>query len=328
MSLIKVKNGLLEAENFFLVSSFSDFAGSSKIVRDIKNKTVSLVSNNKTERVFNYSKFVIEIKKENWNFINNNEYCACYVGNDDVVYGIKDDIDGEHNYWKLIVSDNYIQAYCSDDRVNWKNLNGCEVENNITKQGFIKESSNDFILDDYSVYSSPFITIENFPENCIAVLKDEDGNELKRRLFDSDMKAQIFLDYCLKGKIVILDEDGSEIGETDLLDLKYGDIYLNSNYDLEVTYKGIVVVNEAYLDSLCEMVTIKNIGIDSYADLLLGTQDNSGNSVQLSLDGESFYNTINIADISPSQEVDVYVKVIRNSPSVGFTVGNFQLTIV
>lgn len=328
MSLIKVKNGLLEAENFFLVSSFSDFAGLSKIVRDIKNKTINLVSNNKIEREFNYSEFVIEVKKGNWNVISNNEYCACYVGNDDIVYGIKDDIDGQHNYWKLIVSDNYIQVYCSDDRINWKNLNGCEMENNITKQGFIKESFNDFVLDDYFVYSSPFITIENFPENYIVVLKDENGNELKRRLFDSDMKAQIFLDYCLQGKITILDETGSNILETDLLDLKYGDVYLNSNYDLEVIYKGTVVVNKAYLDSLCEMVTIKNIGIDSYSDLLLGTQDNSANTVQLSLDGESFYNTINIANISPSQEIDVYVKVIRNSSSVGFTVGNFQLTIV
>ncbi len=42
MKLIKVKDGLLEVENFFLTSSFSDFAGSANVSRDIgtgKRKT-------------------------------------------------------------------------------------------------------------------------------------------------------------------------------------------------------------------------------------------------------------------------------------------------
>ncbi len=83
MKLIQVKNGLLEAENFFLASSFADFAGESNITRDIKTGKLKLISNNKIERKFDYKEFVLEVEKENFSDMKDMDYSMLYLGNSD-----------------------------------------------------------------------------------------------------------------------------------------------------------------------------------------------------------------------------------------------------
>lgn len=326
MKLIKVKDGLLEAENFFLVSPFSDFAGSNNVTRDISTGKLQLISDNKIEREIPYTSFVIEMKKENWGTLGGNDYCSCYIGNNDCIYGVRDDTSGQNIYWKLTYVDGYVQAYASNDKINWTNLGGTNIPEGVINQGFIKNSSNNFVLDDYRVYDNPYITIQNFPEGTIAILQGENGNELKRRVFDSNMQVQIYLDSLMSGKLVFLDTNNNVLYSSDIIDFKYGDIYVFSSYELEIIYKGIVVLEETMLDSLCESISIKNIDIKSYSNLIIGTQDNSGNTVTLSLDGINFYNTLPISNIDPSQQIDIYVQITRNN-NHGFQVGNFQLTV-
>lgn len=92
MKFIKVSSGLLEVDNFFLVFFFFDFVGSVKIFRDILIGIFKLIFNDKIERVFSYSNFVIEVKKENYLILSFIDYYRIYVGNDDDIYGIYDDI--------------------------------------------------------------------------------------------------------------------------------------------------------------------------------------------------------------------------------------------
>ena len=118
MKLIKVKNGLMEAENYFLASSFSDFAGSANIIRDIATSRLKLISNNKIERKFEYKEFVIELEKENFKTMAIDDYSMIYIGNKEYSFGIKDiEIDAQNKFWKILKQDNYIQAYSSKDEV-------------------------------------------------------------------------------------------------------------------------------------------------------------------------------------------------------------------
>lgn len=327
MKLIKVKNGLLEAENFFLVSSFSDFAGSTNITRNINSGNLQLITNNQIERKFTYGAFVIELKKQNWDVVSGKDYCACYVGNDECIYGIRDDISGINKYWKITCSDNYIQVFASNDKINWRNLGGTNINGTITKQGFIKDSNNPFVLEDYKVYENPFITIQNFPEGTIAILQDKDGNELKRRVFDSDMQVQIFLDSCMSGKLVFTDASDNIIYSSDIIDFIYGDLFVFNSYELEIIYKGIVVLEETEIDSLLEKISIKNVGTKNYTNLTIGTQDNSNNTIKLSFDGINYYDKLTVLNIDPLEQIDIYVEIIRNPDNHGFQVGNFQLNI-
>lgn len=52
MKLLKIEDGKREVDNFYLFSDFAEYAGNSNVTRDIENKTVSLISNNKIERAF------------------------------------------------------------------------------------------------------------------------------------------------------------------------------------------------------------------------------------------------------------------------------------
>lgn len=328
MKLIKVSSGLLEADNFFLASPFPDFAGSAKISRDISTGTLKLTSNDKIERAFSYSNFVIEVKKENHPILSSTDYYRIYVGNDDDIYGIHDDITEESQYWKLISIDNYIQAYCSKDGINWGNLGGSEIKGPLTKQGFIKNSDNTFTLDNYQIYSSPFVTLQNFNEGVTCELYDLDNKLIKTRTFDSNMECKIFLDSNkLKGYFVFKDSDNI-IFTSETMILEYGDVWINSPYNLEILYLGSLVTNEdpALLKNLEEMISIKNVDNQSYNNLTLGTTTSGDNLIQLSLDGNTYSDTLTI-DLLPNEEKFFYVKITKSAVSPYFRVRNFQLIV-
>ena len=83
----------------------------------------------------------------------------------------------------------------------------------------------------------------------------------------------------MQGKLVFLDvNDNSNIlYASEVLSLRYGDVYILSPYELEIIYKGIVINNEtALLDGLSEKVTIENVdsGSQTYTNLYINTKDN------------------------------------------------------
>lgn len=328
MKLLKVKNGLIEAENFFLASNFGDFAGSANVSRDIGTGKLKLTSNDKIERQFNFNEFVIEIKKETLSFIDVDNYCMCYVGNDDFMYGIRDDAAGEHSYWKLIAADGYIQAYCGNDGVNWDNIGGSSMSS-IAKQGFQKNSDGDFIFDEYKLYNNPYLTIQNFPENTLCDMYDSDNNLLKSRVFDVDMECKIFLDSNnLNGHLIFKDPQGSILFTTDNLTFSYGDVWVISPYNFEILYLGDVVtnINPALLQDLSETMIIKNVGDAVYTGITIGTETNSNDLIQLSTDGITFTSTLTL-NFELNEEKQIYVQIIKNADNHNFKVRDFQIII-
>lgn len=329
MKLIKVKNGLLEAENFFLASPFNDFAGNSKVSRDLLTNKLNILSNDKIERKFNFNEFVLEIKKNSGLVTSITDSYSCYVGNDLGIYGVVDDISSQHDYWKLIMSDGYIQVYASDNSLVWTNLGGASISGDITKQGFNKEGINDFILEDYKLYSSPYITIQNFIQNTKCELYDSNHNLLKTRLFDSNMECKIYLDNNnFETYLVFKDIDDSVIYTTDNLNLNYGDVWIISPYNFEVIYLGSIVTefNPAILQDLNEMVVIKNVGDKDYTNIVISTKTSGNDLIQLSMDGINYSNTITL-DIAQNEEKQIYVNITKNADNHNFKVRNFQLVI-
>lgn len=329
MKLIKVKDGLLEVENFFLTSSFSDFAGEANVTRDISTGKVKLLSNNKIERNFNYAEFVLEMEKENFNSMDQDDYAALYFDNEKYAFGIKDKKqDEQHKFWKILKQDNYIQAYISDDGINYTNIGGMNFAEEILHQGFEKYSSEDFILDNYKVYANPYVTIENLPENTVCELYDENDDLLKTRAFDSNMECKVFLDSNIKGYFVFKDTDGNEIYRSELIDLKYGDVYVFSKYELEIIYNGLAVTNTSpgILKDLNESITIKNVDTVGYTGLNIGIETVSSDLIQLSLDGVVYSDTVTL-DLAQEQSKDIFVKITKNADNHNFSVRDFQLVI-
>lgn len=329
MKLVKVKNGLLEVENFFLTSSFSDFAGSANISRDISTGKVKLISNNKIERVFNYSEFVIEAEKENFNVMGTDDYSMIYMGNDKYNFGIKDiKQTGQHKFWKILKQDNYIQAYVSDDGINYTNIGGMNFIYTITKQGFEKRSNEDFMLDDYKVYATPYVTVENFPESTVCELYDVNNNLLKSRTFDSSLECKVFLDGNMQGYFVFKDSGGKQLYKSDTLNLQYGDVYIYSKYKLEVIYKTVEVtdLNPAVLDDLEETISIKNVDTVDYTGLTVGTQTSNNDTIQLSLDGTTYLDNISL-DLAQGQSKNIFVKITKSTDNHNFSARDFQLVI-
>ncbi|NMM62371.1 hypothetical protein HBE96_06645 [Clostridium sp. P21] len=329
MKLIKVKDGLLEVENFFLTSSFSDFAGESSVTRDISTGKLKLISNNKIERKFKYDEFVMELEKENFNSIDEDDYSIIYLGNDHYTFGIKDKKqDEQHKFWKIIKQDNYIQAYISDDGINYTNIGGMNFTDIITKQGFEKYNKDEFILDNYKIYSNPYVTIQNFPENVVCELYDLNNNLLKSRTFDDDLECKVFLDGNIQGYFIFKDSNGNQIYRSDLLNLIYGDVYVFSQYELEIIYNGSVVTSTipTTLKDLQESITIKNVDSIDYKELKLGIETISDDLIQLSLDGVTYLNTISL-DLLQGQSKDVFIKITKNPNNYNFCVRDFQLVI-
>ncbi|CAB1242764.1 conserved hypothetical protein [Clostridiaceae bacterium BL-3] len=329
MKLIKVKDGLLEVENFFLTSSFSDFAGEANVTRDISTGKVKLLSNNKIERNFDFSEFVLEVEKESFDSMNQDDYAALYFDNEKYAFGIKDKKQEEqHKLWKILKQDNYVQAYVSDDGINYTNIGGMNFAEEILHQGFEKYSNEDFILDNYKVYANPYVTVQNFPENTVCELYDSDNNLLKTRVFDNNMECKVFLDSNIKGYFVFKDSDGNELYRSGLVDLKYGDVYVFSKYELEIIYNGLVVTNTSpgILKDLNESITIKNVDTVGYTGLNIGIETASNDLIQLSLDGETYSDTITL-DLTQGQSKDIFVKITKNADNHNFSVRDFQLVI-
>lgn len=331
MELLKVKHGLLEVENFFLTSSFSDFAGSSNVSRDISTGKLQLISSHtKIERKFAFTDFVIEVVKENFNKMVTGDYVTMYLGNNEVNFGIKDTNQSTQNkYWKILRENDYIQAYVSIDGVNYLNIGGMRYADPLTRQGFQKSNADPLILDSYKVYSCPYLTVQNFPEDTICELYDFTDTLLKTRVFDASMECKIYLDYNnLNGYLVFKDPSGSILFTTNNFTFGYGDVWVISPYNFEIEYLGSVVTNvtPALLQDLDEVITIKNVGHNAYNGINIGTETAGNDLIELSLDGLTYSSRLTL-DFAIDEIKQIYVKVTKNAANKNFSVRNFQLVI-
>ncbi|WP_252222387.1 MULTISPECIES: hypothetical protein [unclassified Clostridium] len=331
MELLKVKNGLLEAENYFMASPFGDFAGSADVNRNISTGKLQLISDNlKIERKFEFADFVIELEKEDFSNMITGDYVTMYLGNDNCNFGIKDkDPLNQNKYWKILRQDDYIQAYSSPDGLNYTNIGGMNFAEPLKKQGFQKLNRNPFIFNNYRVYGGPYVTIQNFPENTVCELYDSTDKLIKTRLFDDTMECKIFLDSNhLNGYLVFKDTLGSILFTSNTITFGYGEVWVFSPYNFEINYLGNIVTNmsPAILQDLDEVISIKNIGTESYKEIIIGTQTSGNDLIELSLDGLTYSSTLTL-DFVLSEEKQIYVKITKNAANTNFSVRDFQLVI-
>lgn len=329
MSLIKVSSGLLEVENFYLISPFQDFLGLGTTHRD--NTNFYIDDNVKIERNLNYSEFVIEIKKQNFTNLTKKDSFIFYVAKDVDMYGIEDEIKaGQSQYHKIIYNDKYLQCYISNDRKNWTNVGGLQLDS-INKQGFKKDSEQSFILNEYKVYTNPYVTIQNLDQNSKVEFYDINNNLIKTRLFDENKICQIYLDYCMTGYFKIYDINNNLINTSQNLNLEYGDIYYYSLYEieLELIYNSVVLnENPTYLQEKYDVVNLKNISVDkTYENLLISTQTSYDDTIELSLDNITFTNTVAITTIASNQQIPIYIKIIKGATNLNFLVRNFEFKV-
>lgn len=330
MKLLKVKDGLLEVDNFYLTSFFSDFAGSSNIVRDIKTKQLKLISNTQIQRKFNHDEFLIEFEKENFKTINDDEYCTLYLGNSTSKFGIKETkTDKQNKFWKILKSNNHIQAYASKDGLDYTNIGGMEFLEPLTHQGFEKNSTEDFILKNYMVYCNPYITLQNAAEGSTVQFYNNKDELIMTRKFDSNMECKIFLDSKTQGYFIFKDIDNVEYYRTELINLGYGDVYVLSPYNFEIIYHGSVVTNTnvALLQDLEELISIKNIDVKEYKNINIGTETSTNDLIELSWDGQNYKDTLTIDSISPEEIKNLFVRITKNVENHNFSVRDFQLVI-
>ncbi|QXN70279.1 hypothetical protein INTERNEXUS_239 [Bacillus phage vB_BspM_Internexus] len=336
MNLLKIKDGRLELDNFYTNSNFADFLNKGGTHRDFEDNSLYIDTNEKVERVLNYKNFLIEIKKENWEELNEDEKFTFYIGDSVNEYGISEDKDDpiQKQFQKIIYSEGYVQCYVSDDGISWQNLGGVNnLGENITKQGFQKISTKSLKLLHYAVYTDPFLTIQNFPEGYIAKLYDENNNLIKERLFDKNNEVKIFLDYNITGYIVIYDLENNEVTRTNQMEFSYGNTFIACDYKLEMIYKDQLLSNEEVTEidtyGSPQLVTLRNISdSQTYNNLTITTETLSDDLIELSLDNITFSESITIPDILPNEEIDIYISINRGEKTPTFSYREFLFKVL
>jgi hypothetical protein len=332
MQIIKVRNGLLEQDNFYMTSPFQDFLGVGTTRRD--GNSLLIDGNDKIERNFQYDNFLVKVRKENWIDIAEEDRAVFYVGTTSDEWGLSEDWDQEQSeYLAISKHDGFIQCYSSDDGKSWTNHGGENLlEAPIVKQGFIKEGSKPLKLMEYSVHSGPYVTVQNFPEGYKAELCLPGGEAYRERLFDSGEKADIYLDYPMRGFVRVYDNNGVKVTEGSEMDLTHGDILVGTDFQLELEYMGVALpegeISEFATYGAPQMVTLRNVSDSvTYSGLTVSTETDSGDTIEISLDSSTYGATATIDTLPPGGEVNLYIFASRNDGTGTFVSREFTLNV-
>jgi hypothetical protein len=330
MKLVKMKSGLLEYDNFYLTSDFGDFLGTDGSNRD--GETLEITTTERIERRFDYQSFLVQIEKEDWTDMLEEDRSIFYVSDGVDEYGLVEVYEEDQNaFQKLIMSEGFLQCYSSKDGKEWENEGGIDFKGRtVSKQGFRKSGLKTYKLKDYAVYSEAHVTVQNFPEGYKAVLKDSNGSVIRERLFGGDMQSKVFLDNNMRGSIEVYDADNTLVLSTGVTELNFGDVFIMSDYELELLYRGQPVEQEDTTQiAMNEIVTIKNVSTsETYSNLTVLAEIDSNDIVEFSLDGINYGTSATIATLAPGEAVDLYISISRGEGNEGtFTYKDFLLKI-
>lgn len=317
MKLVKIEDGLLEQENFLINSPVFDFINGMYVVENNNFK----LHKGTVERAFNYKEFVIEIEKD----ISLNSTQRIYVANENIKAGIEEVIGEERfPYWKILCSDNYVQTYRSNDKRTWENIGGFNVPG-IIRQGFEVAGDEHLTVKSYKVFKRPYLTIQNFNPGTIVKLLKPTG-EIIERTFTNEGIAELFIDIEVTGRLQFY-EAGDLIGETGFIQFKPGDIFLNTLYDLEVSYKENVLETDksTHLNSLNESIFIKNLSIDNYSNMILSIEDFNDELVEVSLDNITFSKELTI-NLNSEEIKEIFIRITKANTNK-FNIKEFSLNI-
>lgn len=167
MQLVKVKDGLLELENFLTTSPIEDFLGNGEYHR---TPDEFILQKGEIERKINYDELLIVVEKEVTE-LNPDDRFEFYLSDGKDKSGIEEIYNTEYaKFWKLIYNDGYIQGYRSDDSKEWFNVGGVKA-NKPLYQGF-KTERRELTINNYRVYRGPYLTIQNFYPGTLVRLLD------------------------------------------------------------------------------------------------------------------------------------------------------------
>lgn len=329
MKLVKIRNGLVEQENFFTTSPSSEFLGNHKYTR---NDDMFKLREGYIERPFLYSEYVIEVEKET-NPLLEGQFFDFYVRKDHIVSGLREERErGEavYKYWKMIRSKDFIQGYASHDSRVWDNKGGGEtIDMDCQVQGFKVSNGAELSLLNYKVYHSPYLTIYGLTPQYEVVLY-ENGIETHRKKVDNKGSVEFFLDYIYQNGVVeVYNEFGDLLHQSDPKVIQYGDTLLEAENDIELIYKGSILDYETtFLHTHKEVITIKNMSIsDTYHDVGLSIINQNIDKVELSFDDTTYNSTIVLEHLQPQEQQDIYIKITRDRTAGNYGLRNFALVI-
>ena len=100
---------------------------------------------------------------------------------------------------------------------------------------------------------------------------------------------------------------------------------------LDLIYKGrILDYTPTLLHSRRELVTLKNSSDTTYTDIgITPIIPNPHNTdiIEVSFDNDEFYSSITLDEIEPEQEVDIYIKIIKDRGVKSYSTRHFILEL-
>ena len=332
MKLIKMEDGLLELENYFLTTPIGDFLGNFICSRDQDSITLKY---GHLERCLRYNNFVIVVQKD-YKELANNECFKFYTRKDNQISGLIE-LSGDSDtykpitHWKLIKYDNFIQGYVSSDDKQWINKGGGEVKHLDDVQGFFIEGKQELKITDYKIYRSPYLTIYNVQQGQKIVLLDKNFNVITEKFVDNDYGVDIYMDNVVLGYIKIQDKNNNDILVTPLQTFQYGDIFMCLEHELELYYKGELLDHKpTKLNTRYESVILRNASTDkTYTQIQLSVVQNTDNTdnIALSLNNNDFNKTIVVDRLLPLENQEIYIKIIKDKNKPNYGIRNFSIEI-
>lgn len=326
MKLVKIEDGLVEHENFFSVAPFSKFLGDFEYIRE---DGIFTLKKGYVERRFEQEEFVVVVEKEN-KALQNDEGLYFYIRERQKRSGLVETKEwGGHSsrFWKIIRHKGFVQGYSSSNGITWTHRGGGEIPTT-NVQGFQIEGDTNLRIRDYKVYKNPFVTVYGFNKGMKVIIEDVNGEILSSATVDENHKAQLLIEYPINGRIKVISDSGVKLFASSLMDLKYGDVFSNTQYDLQVIYQGEVLdYTPTVLNSFKEKVIVKNVSNDIYKDIHIRAILFNTDNISISLDDKEYEEGVVINKIEPDEEVFLYIHIQRDKKQLSYGIRHFALEI-
>ena len=334
-NIVKIKSGLVEKVNPLLKSKLSDFLGTGVFTRD-KDTNIFTVHNGYIEKNFNMKQFILVIGKENKELEENSKY-GTYVRIGGSRSGLVEYYDEEtkdkktSTHYKIIYYDNYIQTYLSYDNMEtWIATGGGQNKKVTDTFGFFVEGNNDLIINDFKIFDSPYVQFLNIPNDYLIKIYDN-NNKLIIKKKSSYGKVEMYLHKPIyDGYFIIYDRNETEKYRSEKLDINLGDIFDDSEYELEVYYLNELLdryTTTKLVNPKLSILYVKNKSSHNYTNINIQAIPNVTNidNIELSLDNISFNNKIQIPILNSQDTIEIFVKVNKDLQSSNFGLKFFDI---
>lgn len=329
MNIVKIEDGFLEQNDYFLTSKTTSFLGDGVFSRTPKE--LSLI-NGYIERNFEYKDFVIMIDKKPDDLTSKSNF-SVYTRKDTRRNGIKEshdsDVTGSATNWKIVQYEGFIQTYISYDyKQTWIACGGGQIREYSDVQGFYVEGDTPLRITKYNVYRNPYVRLFDIDLGYTVKLVDKSGTVLDEQVCESG-DIQFLLQDEVTAKFIFYDKQGMYIEETDFIDLKLGDSYINLMFEIDLYYGSLIErYNTTRLHELKEIIQIKNSSLsETYTNVTVNLVHTNTDTIQISLDGISYDNSVTFESLAPQDIRDIHILITKDKTVSSFGKRSFVLEI-